>query len=302
MSEHTLTNLGDATMRRISNSEVSTWLSCQRKYYYEFDLNLEPNQQGSALSRGVLFHDVLAIYYSALKDGIKHDDAVIVARRHLQSYLANTSFAMETVTEVDRLLHGYWNFYKGDPDWEILDVERGYDLALTNEYEYSLRFDLLIRNRKTGEIILVDHKTAYDFWSEDDLALSPQFPKYIGSLRANGVHVDKAILNQVRTRSIKNPSPEQLFRRTVDKPSLAKIQNAMREQVIVSEQIVKHRSLPLEVRAANSVRTLNKQVCKYCDAKPLCMSEYDGGDVTHMIANDFKQRTYGYNNSESPDV
>jgi hypothetical protein len=25
------------------------------------------------------------------------------------------------------------------------------------------------------------------------------------------------------------------------------------------------------------------------------MSQYDGGDITHMVANDFKVRTYGYN-------
>lgn len=282
-------------LRKISNSEVATFLTCERKYYYEFDLGLEPKVAGGALGRGVLLHDILATYYNMRKDGAHHNASINEARGQLQTYMANDAFGMETVMEVDRLLQGYWTHYAGDSDWEILDVERGYDLSITGDYGYSLRFDLLVRERSTGHTVLIDHKTAYDFWSEDDLDLNPQFPKYIGALRANDIYVDKAILNQIRTRSIKNPSSEQLFRRTICKPSKAKVQNAMREQVLASEKIVKHRMLPLEVRAANSLRVLNKTACKYCNSKPLCMSEYDGGDITHMIANDYKPRTYGYN-------
>lgn len=303
MSEHSvLPNggaapyLGDASnMRRISNSEVSTWLTCQRKYYYEFDLNLQPRRQGKALGRGVLLHDVLALYYERLKAGCTHSVAVTDARARLQTYLADDAFGMDTVAEVDNLLRGYWDYYQGDPDWEILEVEKGYDLALTEDYEYALRLDLLVKSRSTGQTILVDHKTAYDFWTEDDLDLNPQFPKYIGSLRANGVFVDKAILNQIRTRKLKNPTGEDLFRRTVCKPSIAKVQNAIREQVLSSREIVKHRALPVEVRASNSKRVLNKMICRNCDVKALCMSEYDGGDITHMIDTDYTQRTYGYN-------
>lgn len=293
MSERTLGL--DANMRRISNSEVATWNTCQRKYYYEFDLALEPKVTGGALGRGVLLHEVLADYYAGLKDGATHEVAMRAARGRLQQYLANDAFGMETVMEVDRLLQGYWANYQGDPDWEILEVEKGFDLPLTEDYEYSLRLDLLVRSRSTSALILVDHKTAYDFWTEDDLDLNPQFPKYIGSLRANGIHVDKAILNQIRTRKLKNPGPEDLFRRTVCKPSIAKVQNSLKEQVLASQEITNHRMLPLEVRANTSKRVLNKMVCRYCNAKSLCMSEYDGGDITHMIANDFKPRTYGYN-------
>lgn len=304
MTEHlTLApNLGDADMRRISNSEVSTWLTCRRRYYYEFDLNLEPNRQGAALGRGVMLHDVLALYYERLKAGCSHTTAVADARARLQTYMANAGFAVDTVMEVDRLLQGYWNYYQGDPDWEILEVETGYDLPLTDDYQYALRLDLLVRSRSTGHTILVDHKTAYDFWSEDDLDLNPQFPKYIGALRLNGIHVDKALLNQIRTRKLKNPGPEDLFRRTVYKPSVAKVREAIREQVISSQDIVRHRMLPLEVRRDQSPRSLNKMVCRNCDVKPLCMSEFDGGDIKHMVANDYKQRTYGYNNTEEADL
>ncbi len=297
MSERTLGSVHN-DMRRISNSEVATWLTCKRKYYYEFDLALEPVKSSPALGRGILLHEVLANYYQCLKDGFTHEAAIVNARQLLQTFMANNSYGMETVIEVDRLLAGYWAHYKGDPDWEILEVERGYDVELTSAYEYALRLDLLVKSRSTGHVILVDHKTAYDFWSADDLDLNPQFPKYIGSLRANGLKVDKAILNQIRTRKLKAPGPDDLYRRTVSNPSNAKVANAMREQMLASEEIVAHRALPVEVQEATAIRLLNKAGgCKFCDVKPLCMSEYDGGNITHMVANEFKKRTYGYNDT-----
>lgn len=307
MTEHSLAPLGVTAdghdhMRRISNSEVATWLTCKRKYYYEFDLNLEPRISSGALGKGTLLHEGLAVYYEDLQAGNSHKVATEVARTRLQSYLSASEYDFETVMEVDRLLQGYWNFYQGDPNWEILEVEKGYDLSMTEDYEYSLRLDLLVRERDTGLVVLVDHKTAYDFWTEDDLDLNPQFPKYIGSLRANGVNVDKAVLNQIRTRSIKAPTMEQLFRRTTCKPSLAKIQNAMREQVISSMEIIQHRALPVEVQAANSVRLLNKTMCKFCNVKSLCLAEYDGGDISVSIETDFRPRTYGYNPTEDAAV
>jgi hypothetical protein len=287
-----------SNVRRISNSEVATWLACQRKYYYEFDLALEPLKVGTALNRGIILHDILAKYYEGLKNGLPHSVAMSDARARLSTYMAAPNADIEVVMEVDRLLQGYWAHYQGDPDWEILQVESGHDLAMTDAYEYSLRLDLLVRERSTGKTILVDHKTCYNFWTEDEMDLNPQFPKYIGALRSNGVTVDKAILNQIRTRVIKNPSSDQLFRRAPYTPSRAKVANALREQVIASQQIVRHREQPLDVRANMALRVLNKQVCQYCDSKPLCLSEYDGGDITHMIATDYKPRTYGYNHTE----
>jgi hypothetical protein len=173
---------------------------------------------------------------------------------------------------------------------------------MNDDYMFDLKFDLFIQEINTGKYALVDHKTTYDFWHQDDVDLSAQFPKYIGTMRANGHKVDKVIINQLRTRSLKNPAYEDLFKRIDCVPSRAKIANLMREQIMVSEEIHKHRQLPLEVRSATVTRVMNKQICKWCDSKPLCMSELDGGDITTAIATDYKQNTYGRNNSPVEEV
>ncbi len=85
------------------------------------------------------------------------------------------------------------------------------------------------------------------------------------------------------------------------KPSQAKLANAMREHILSSEEIVNHKAQTLEAREANATRILRKDVCKFCDVRPLCMSEYDGGNINVMVNTEFKQRDYGYN-SEQPKI
>lgn len=291
---HVRNSLDDMT-RKISNSEVATWLNCRRKYYYEIDLNLEPLVRGEALGRGILLHEVLAHYYTARQHKNDHGLSVDVASEFLTGFLASPNYAMETVMDIRRMLTGYWAHYKGDPQWEILEVEKTRELPLTEDFMFDLKFDMLVKEISTGKIALVDHKTTYDFWQQDKIELNAQFPKYIGACRANEVKVDKVIINQIRTRKLKNPAPEDLYRRADCVPSKMKVANLLREQIVVSQEISKHRMLPIEVRGATAVRNINPQICNWCDSKPLCMSELDGGDITTMIATDYKQNTYGRN-------
>lgn len=295
MTEHTSEVVNVANPRKISNSEVSTWLVCQRQYYYQFDLSLEPVYFSEALSRGLLGHEVLAVYYKALKDGVPHDDAVFKARQFLMTYMGGTTYDLSIVLEVDTILQAYWAYRQGDPNWRILHVEEQFTTFLSNEFEFSMRLDLLVQDLTTGEIILVDHKFVYDFWTQDDLMLNPQLPKYIGSLRANNIKVDRAILNQLRYRKLKEPTPERLFVHESYTPTNAKVVNVIRDQITKSQEIIAWRELPLEVRAKKATRILNKIVCKSCPVKTLCTAELDGAPIDYLIKSDYKSRSYGYN-------
>jgi len=281
--------------RLISNSEVSTWLLCRRKYYYNFDLNLVPVNRSESLSRGILGHDVLAAYYKVLSVGGLHEQAVAEARKLLMA--AMDAFSMELCLELDGILKNYWDHYKGTDlqKYEILKVEDMYQLPINSDFEYVFRFDLYLKERTTGKCVLMDHKFVYDFWNADKLALNPQFPKYVGAMRANGLQVDECILNQIRYRKIKEPTEDQLWRRSVVLPSNAKIRFSLKEQILASKEIAAHKFLPVEVRSDHALGVRNPLVCKYCEFKELCASEYDGGDTTYMIQNEYTSNTYGYN-------
>jgi len=281
--------------RKISNSEVSTWLTCQMRYFFEFDLAVQPIHYSEPLQRGVLGHEVLAVYYQSLKDGHTHTESVDAANQHLMRYMgAGNSYDLPIVLDIHRILTAYWDIAAQLP-WRILHVEEQFDAWLTEEFQFSMRLDLLIQDMSDGKIKIVDHKFVYDFWQGDDLRLNPQLPKYIGTLRANSIKVDGAILNQLRYRKIKEPRIDQLFQQTPFEPPNARVVNTMRQQITASQDIVKWRAIPIELREKRALRVLNKMVCRSCPVKNLCMETLDGNSIDYMLAGEYKKRDYGYN-------
>lgn len=282
--------------RRISNSEVGTWLTCQRKYYYQYDKGLRPKHQKGALPLGVIGHEVLASYWDAIKGGSSHGDAVLGSWGILSFHIGDDRYPMETVLDVRKILELYYAAHATDCEkWEVLEVEKNYDLHLTDEYDYTLRLDLLVRERATNKILLIDHKFVYDFKRYDQINLTPQMPKYLAALRSNGIWPDEAILNQIRYRKIKNPTAEQLYRRSPVSISNEKMKRAVKEQLIVSQRIDEWRKLPLVVRGDIATRVFSEMTCNMCNMKPLCLSEYDGGDISYMIQEDYTKNEYDYN-------
>ena len=72
----------ESVPRRISNSEVSSFQQCERKWYYGYKMNLEPNVTSTSLSRGVLGHEILAVYYKVLMEQPGHYDEAEKAANH----------------------------------------------------------------------------------------------------------------------------------------------------------------------------------------------------------------------------
>lgn len=281
---------------KISNSGVSTWLVCQKQYYYRYDLGLEANTRSEALDRGVLGHEVLAVYYKAIQRGISHDDAVKNAEAFLGQFMAGgSSFDLGIVLDVHRVLSGYWPIAAKD-NWRILQVEEEFNVFLTPEFDFTMRLDLLVHDLDDGKIKIVDHKFVYNFKTEEEVSLDPQLPKYIGALRANNVKVDEAVFNQLRYRKIKDPAAN-LYARKSFVPSNSKVVNIIRDQITASQEIVKWKALPLETRAKHSKRILNLMVCRGCSMKLLCAAELDGAPIDYLVATEYKKKEH---NSSEP--
>lgn len=301
MDTYSLTQGQDTALpRNISNSEVMAWLTCQRKYYYAFDLDLEPKgsdtglMYGTALNRGTIVHEALANYYSVLAD-TQPNKNYLLAEGAAMSYLTSMMDKVydETfIMEIMQLVRRYFEYAKRIQDnWKILAVEEKYEIPVNVDYTFTMRLDLLVNIN--GEIVIVDHKTVYDFWHDDDLKMNPQMPKYIGALRFNGMLVQRAIVNQIRTRTKKSPmTDDELFRECSITPSNTKIRNILTEQFTASDEILKHRALSLEDRSKHVKRTMGKMTCGHCSMLSLCHSELEGQSIEHDIAMNFKQNTY----------
>lgn len=273
--------------RTVSNSEVSTFTQCQRKHYYAHILNLEPKVTGLSLSRGIIGHEALAAYY-------ENDRNPKAAHSVITKYLNDSNADGTMLMELKVLLNRYFEYY-GNEDFETLAVEKVYEVPVNDDYLYGMRLDLLKR-LKDGRIVVVDHKFVYDFYTQDVVDMNAQLPKYIGTVRFNGIRADMGELNQVRYRMKKSGNTdEELFKRTPVTPTNHAIRETMREQFKVSERILERRALPPDERSSESVRTMNQMTCKNCSFLPLCLAELNGTDITNLIAQDYQPNSYGYN-------
>ena len=300
--------------RKVSNSEVVTFQTCKQRYHLAHDLNLEPKVPGTALLRGTIGHRMLEAYYTEflhLFPGQKTPEVWERAEKAAWAiygdYMRATDFGEnEMLLGLRQVMKRYFEYARNygnkaatnsnQRDWIILQVEAYYDLDLTVDFEYVARLDLVARI--DGRVVIVDHKFIYNFWSQDKLDLNPQLPKYVGILRNNGIRVDEVMVNQIRYREKKRPpfyADEEMFKYSFYVPTPTEINNHLREQIMISRDVVKWREMPLEERALNATRLLNDMVCTSCPVKSLCIMGLKGVDISSEIRAAYQPNTYDYN-------
>lgn len=291
--------------RAISNSEVTTFLSCKEMYNFAFLLNLAPKIEKRQITRGTLGHGWFEHYIIARLSGASHEDSMRAASSWLAHQIREGAES-DIIAEVNMLCNRYMQYHQGWPDWELLGTEQRLDLELSDTLTLPIRYDLFVRHKPTGRQLIGDFKFTYDFWSADDHRLNPQMPKYISVMRANGYQVDGGFLEEIRTRRIvakdKLAEPEKhLWKRTKYDPSIANLRNTLRQHVAASLDIERHRALDPKTRADETVPIRNKYgPCKYCAFTDLCVSKIEGKtDLSVDIRVGYIENAYaqGYNSN-----
>jgi len=151
-------------------SALSTFLRCQRKYYYQEVKGLIPLSGGSseAMTMGTIFHEALAAIYRDMKQSGSRTGSPcfgsvaieeIVLRGYTEHHGERQTF--ELADDKVQLLHDmldlYWNEYGSKDEFdEIIAVEEPFILEIGG---YAIRntFDLVVREK--GQIVVYDHKT-----------------------------------------------------------------------------------------------------------------------------------------------
>lgn len=292
--------------RFISNSEVDTYNTCERKHMFAFTYNKEPKRPSRSLGIGIIGHEVLAVYYRALMEGLSKKDAEQEAFKHLtQMMITSTEYDPEVFSVVQALIYRYISQDTLPEYGHILSVEEDFYMPINDDFWYSMRLDLMIemhKGSKKGLVLLVDHKFTYDFFSADDLKLNPQMPKYVPTLRYNGFPVADAVINQLRTRFkahlIKNKDDEDLFQRSFVKITQPRIESALEQQMLISDRIIERHRLPLEIQKKEAAPNLNKMICRNCPFKLPCEQMNERQDWESILRVAYKDRTYGYSKEE----
>jgi len=285
----------------ISNTQVGTKLLCDKQHDFRFmraGHGYEPKKLPPAIYRGILGHSALEQYYFTLKEGFGVGVASSAAQQVLDTEIsrlaAETPGEFETVgliLQLKNLVELYAQAYR-EETFKVLEVEKDFRTSVDENIEYALKLDLLVEMTSgefRGDLVVVDHKFVYNFKTPLDIEMDAQLPKYIHVLKQNGYTVSKGMFNQIRTRSLKNPTQADLFRREWIKPTKSEINQIWFEQKEAAYQI--HRD---QDYSNTPIRNMSLLVCRSCMFQQPCKAELNGDDVTQMLKANYQKSTYGY--------
>lgn len=282
----------------VSNTQVSSFGLCENQHHYRFGMGIEPKPDllSPALYRGITGHNALEAYYAAIMEGDDVDTAKKAMKGVLQKEMLRVS--VEMPEDVDRiallaqlfqLLDGYVEHYRNEP-FKVIAVEKVYQAPITASILYSMKLDLLIQWQSgpfRGDYEIFDHKFVYNFKDVAELEMDGQMPKYLRTLKANGITISKGRFNQIRYRPMKYATASDIFRRTPARLTPAKTENIWDEQ----------RKWALKIQEADKddhLRTLSVVACRGCYFYEICNAELMGQNTDKLISTRYQPTTYGY--------
>jgi CRISPR/Cas system-associated exonuclease Cas4 (RecB family) len=290
-------------MGTVSHSEVDSYLLCRRKHYYGYGLSLQRVSESHSLAMGSAGHKILETFYNAIGTGesvetqLKSFDFAYGAALDMYNQVVAEGFEEDSrkASLHDTLFNEGYGYFSQEPfvknKYEILAVEQDFNLLYDeeNDSHYPFVVDLIVRD-PDGKIIVVDHKFVYDFYTPEATDMQPQIPKYIGALRALGHEVSHGAYNMLRTRKIKEPTPEQMNHFMLLKPNTTRVKATFLEQIHVADELQALKTLPIEKQDERAYRVANKMVCQSCSFRDLCSTELVGGNVELMLRTEYKVR------------
>jgi hypothetical protein len=296
----------------ISNSEVSSFTACPNKWRYEYGMALRPKPKESGklagMALGSLGHEILEVYYRKLQATGDKVESRTVANEYIQE-LWNTYDSAgfyevsNQVAMLQILLHRYFDEFEEKDHWEILEVETTHLMPINDSYSYGMRLDLLVRDGL--DIILVDHKFLYNFYSDNQIRINAQLPKYMATLQYNGIKVSYGIFNMFRTRwsykDIKEKPLEDVFMRRRVETSPEETKNILREQMMVSRRIMDLRAMDFDQQRFNVYRNINTMTCGMCSFLDLCKTELNNQPIDVLVEMKYTYNADRYGESEAPE-
>ena len=210
----------------VTYSELDAFRQCPLKHQWSYvDKYRNDPGEGSALSRGSLWHRVMEAHYLLLQDHPEWDEETPARFKQfmLQHILTDEAGGQSEDQElIEWMYDGYLEMYGPDSQWEPILVEQAGEVRLRTPdgkpTKFFLRFkiDMVARDRHTGALWLFDHKSASMFGRDTEIELDDQFRLYTWALRQLGVPIHGVIRSDARTKRNKGPMElENRFRRVL---------------------------------------------------------------------------------------
>lgn len=283
----------------ISNSEVDTFLRCEKLHYFSYVLKLHPKNVSQPNSIGNLGHHILERYYRLQMDGESRRNAF-----HGGLELLTDAYEHESPEVIDRVMDRfskYDKFYQNDV-FKVISVEGKYYTPLNDHNTFGMTLDLLVEypvGPRKG-LVIIDHKFKYNFDNAEEISMHVQTKKYVWGLKQLGIPVKQAVLNQIRYRpDVKDP--DKMFRRQDIKAGPIEEKTIIEEHIRVSEKILERKEKSVEWQERNSDRRFYPKDCGTCYFRIPCRQDLIGVDpeptfkaMFTTVQDDSYYKPYGY--------
>lgn len=204
--------------------------SCQRRHHYEWDLGIKPVAESAALRFGTLVHLALEAWWLAQGEA-RLDDALAALR-------SDPKADPFEVAKAEAMMRGYHVRWKDEP-YDTIGVESEFTTPLVNPdtgaasktWELGGTIDAIVRDRRDGRVLLVEHKTSSvditqgsDYWKR--LRLDNQVSTYFVGAASLGLEVDGCLYDvlgkplqrplKASTKRAKDETPDEYLVRVME--------------------------------------------------------------------------------------
>lgn len=196
-----------AELQELTNSMRSKWNSCHRAFKFSYVDLKRPAVKSEALTFGSAFHQFLENWWKCRDLGIA-----------LGAVDAKNLPGIYDFKTLEALAVGYLKRWGGEDEgkYETLDVERRFDIPLVNPttegvsrtFKLSGKVDGIIREKETGKILLLEHKTTSqdigpgsDYWLK--LPIDGQVSGYYLGAKQFGYEIENCLYDVIRKPTIK---------------------------------------------------------------------------------------------------
>src|SRR6266540_6624722 len=123
---------------RISNSQILSLQTCERRFYYEHILKLKPKQFPDAVEGGLFGHEMFEVFFKAMQQEKDFDECAKELNPLLEGAITHTEL-LKLYRHV--LAFGAYAFQQ---DWKIVACEESVLFEIEEGLEFAYTPDLII--------------------------------------------------------------------------------------------------------------------------------------------------------------
>jgi|HubBroStandDraft_2_1064218.scaffolds.fasta_scaffold01427_6 hypothetical protein len=286
--------------RIVSHSELSTARRCAFKHQI-FYIERWSKQQDpmSALGKGTAWHLVMETHYNVLlaaqRREITDETRILAASRRKVSAVIN-DMPDELAELIWWMYEGYVSLYGADHGWTIMGVEHPAEIRLPTPrggrsgFILKMKIDLIVRDRATKRIRIVDHKSGKDLPHGKALDLDDQFPLYQWGMQQLGFDVFGLTYNAARTyrlvSDIREPGTQALDERFY-RHAMYRTPKELHTIALEAYQTARTRyrqQADVARDGMDAPRTTDTMSCQWqCDAFDACLAGRKGVDWRSLL-------------------